>query len=148
MALSATTFLSIERDGLYGGNPTSPATFKKIFKIDISGATDISDAANSASGKLYGGKTVEELNDAAGLTAAGITPVTKTLALDLLKDLPGGIYPHDKAEGIALLPGNILAISNDDDFGVVDNGASGFMAKILPGTGSVDHNRIYFVKLK
>ena len=148
MALSATTFLTIERDGLYGGNPTSPATFKKIFKIDISGATDISDAANSASGKLYGGKTVEELNDAAGLTAAGITPVTKTLALDLLKDLPGGIYPHDKAEGIALLPGNILAISNDDDFGVVDNGASGFMAKILPGTGSVDHNRIYFVKLK
>lgn len=147
LALNATTFLTIERDGLYGGDAANPATFKKIFKIDISGATDISDAANSESGKLFGGKTVEELNDNAGLLAAGITPVTKTLAIDLLKDLPT-VYPHDKAEGIALLPGNILAISNDDDFGVVDNGASGFMAKILSATGSVDRNRIYFVKLK
>ena len=147
LALNATTFLTIERDGLYGGAPTNPATFKKIFKIDISGATDISDAANAASGKLYGGKTVEELNDMTGLTGAGITPVTKTLAIDLLKDLPT-VYPHDKAEGITLLPGNMLAVSNDDDFGVVDNGASGFMAKILASTGSVDRNRIYFVKLK
>lgn len=147
LALNATNFLTIERDGLYGGAPTNPATFKKIFKIDISGATDISDAANTASGKLFGGKTVEELNDQAGLLGAGITPVTKTLVIDLLKDLPS-VYPHDKAEGIALLPGNILAVSNDDDFGVVDNGASGFMAKILASTGSVDRNRIYFVKLK
>jgi len=38
-------------------------------------------------------------------------------------------------------------ISNDDDFGVTDNGASGFMAKILPGTGTVDHNRLYFKKI-
>jgi len=147
LALSATTFLTIERDGLFGGAPTNPATLKKIFKIDISGATDISDATNAASGKLYGGKTVEELNDQAGLLGAGITPVTKTLAVDLLKDMPT-VYPHDKAEGITLLPGNILAISNDDDFGVVDNGSNTFSAKVLAGTGSVDRNRIYFVKLK
>jgi hypothetical protein len=146
-AVNATTFLTIERDGLYGGAPTNPATFKKIFKIDISKATDISDAANSATGKLYGGKTVEELVDAAGLQGAGIVPVTKTLALDLLKDLPT-VYPHDKAEGITLLKGNILVISNDDDFGVVDNGASGFAQKILPATNTTDHNRLYFVKLK
>jgi len=42
--------------------------------------------------------------------------------LDLLKDLPS-VSPNDKAEGPAQLPGNILVISNDDDFGVVDNGA-------------------------
>jgi hypothetical protein len=146
MAVNATTFLTIERDGLYGGAPTSPATFKKIFKIDITGATDVSDAANTANGKLYGGKTVEELKDKANVQAAGIVPVTKTLVLDLLKDLPT-VYPHDKAEGITLLPGNILVISNDDDFGVVDNGASGFAAKTLPGTGTVDHNRLYFKKI-
>ncbi|WP_374948354.1 esterase-like activity of phytase family protein [Mucilaginibacter sp.] len=145
-AITATTFLTIERDGLYGGNTTNPAAFKKIFKIDISNATDISDAANTANGKLFGGKTVEELKDAAGLTTAGITPVTKTLVLDLLKDLPT-VYPHDKAEGITLLKGNILVISNDDDFGVVDNGASGFAQKILPLTKSVDRNRIYFKKI-
>ncbi|WP_454803429.1 esterase-like activity of phytase family protein [Mucilaginibacter phyllosphaerae] len=145
-AVNATTFLTIERDGLYGGAPTNPAAFKKIFKIDISNATDISDAANGANGKLYNGKTVEELKDATGLSGAGITPVTKTLVLDLLKDLPT-VYPHDKAEGIALLKGNILVISNDDDFGVVDNGASGFAQKLLPATNSVDHNRLYFKKL-
>lgn len=147
LAVNATTFLTIERDGLYGGAATNPAAFKKVFKIDLSAATDISDPANGTNGKLYGGKTVEQLNDLAGLQAAGISPVTKTLVLDLLKDLPA-IYPHDKAEGLALLPGNVLAISNDDDFGVVDNGNSGFAAKILPATGTVDHNRLYFVKIK
>ena len=147
VAVNATTFLTVERDGLYGGNSTSPATFKKIFKIDLSNATDISDAANGTNGKLYSGKTVEQFNDAAGLAAAGITPVSKAVVLDLLKDLPT-VYPHDKAEGLAILPGNILVISNDDDFGVVDNGASGFMAKILPATNSVDHNRLYFKKIQ
>ncbi|MHA4895193.1 esterase-like activity of phytase family protein [Pedobacter sp. PWIIR3] len=147
VCVNSTTFLTIERDGLFASNTTAPATFKKVFKIDLSAATDISDAANGATGKLYGGKTVEELNNAAGLLAAGITPVTKTLAVDLLKDLPS-VYPHDKAEGLAILPGNILVISNDDDFGVVDNGASGFMVKNLPLTGTVDHNRLYFFKLK
>jgi hypothetical protein len=147
VAVNATTFLTIERDGLYGGAPTNPSTFKRIYKIDISQATDISDANNGTNGKLYGGKTVEELNNASGLSAAGITPVTKTLVVDLLKDLPN-VYPHDKAEGLTLLPGNILAISNDDDFGVVDNGSNTFAAKILPATNKVDHNTIYFVKLK
>lgn len=146
LAVNATTFLTIERDGNYGGAPTNPATFKKIFKVDLANATDVSDAANGATGKLYTGKTVEELKDIAGLTTAGITPVKKTVVLDLLKDLPT-VYPHDKCEGIALLPGNILVISNDDDFGVTDNGASGFMAKILPGTGAVDHNTLYFKKI-
>lgn len=146
-AVNATTFLTIERDGLYGGAATNPSKFKKIFKIDISNATDISDPDNGANGKLYSGKTVEELGTTAGLQGAGITPVTKTLVLDLLKDLPS-VYPHDKAEGITLLPGNILAISNDDDFGVVDNGSNTFAQKILPLTGKVDHNSIYFVKIK
>ena len=147
VAVNSTTFLTIERDGNFAGSVTAPATFKKVFKIDLSNATDISDAANSANGKLYSGKTVEELNNLAGLQTAGVVPVTKTLVLDLLKDLPT-VYPHDKAEGLALLPGNILVISNDDDFGVVDNGASGFAAKILPLTNAVDRNRLYFVKIK
>ncbi|WP_313516761.1 esterase-like activity of phytase family protein [Sphingobacterium sp.] len=147
LALSNTTFLTLERDGLYGADPAKPALFKKIFKIDISKATDISDALNAASGKLFKEKTVEELKDQAGLASAGITPVTKTLAIDLLKDLPE-VYPHDKAEGLTMLKGNILVVSNDDDFGVVDNGKSGFAQKVLPGTKSVDRNRLYFIKMK
>jgi hypothetical protein len=146
VAVTNTTFLALERDGLYGGNSTNPAALKRVYKFDLAGATDISDAGNSANGKLYNNLTVEQLKDQAGLAAAGVVPVTKTLVLDLLKGI-SPIYPHDKAEGLALIGTDRLAISNDDDFGVVDNGSNGFAAKALPATGKVDVNRIYFVQL-
>ena len=145
-AITNTTFLALERDGDYGGNPAKPATFKRIYKFDLAGATDISDPANGVGGKLFSGMTVEQLKDKAGLQTAGIVPVTKTLVLDLLTGI-SPVYPHDKAEGVALLGTNVLAISNDDDFGVVDNGQNGFTTKILPATGKADLNRIYFVTL-
>lgn len=147
LAINSTTFLTLERDGDYGGAPANPATFKKVFKIDLSNATDISDAANGSTGKLYNGKTPEQLKDLAGIQAAGIVPVSKTVVLDLLKDLPA-IYPHDKAEGMTLVNGNTLVISNDDDFGVIPGANGSFAAKILPSTNKVDRNRLYFVKIK
>ncbi|QNK63247.1 esterase-like activity of phytase family protein [Pedobacter sp. PAMC26386] len=147
LAVNSTTFLTLERDGEYGGSSKTPATFKKVFKIDLSKATDISDSANGANGKLFGGKTPEQLKDLASIQAAGIVPVSKTVVLDLLKDLPS-IYPHDKAEGLALVNGNTLVISNDDDFGVIPGEKGSFAAKILPYTNTVDHNRLYFVKIK
>lgn len=146
-AITNTTFLALERDGDYGGNPAKPATFKRIYKFDITNATDISDPANGDGGKLYGGLTVEQLKDKAGLQTAGVVPVTKTLVFDLLTEI-SPVYPHDKAEGVTILSPTQLAISNDDDFGVVDNGQNGFTTKILPATGKVDVNRIYFVTLK
>ncbi|MBO0951062.1 esterase-like activity of phytase family protein [Fibrella forsythiae] len=145
-AITNTTFLALERDGNYGGAATNPASFKRVYKIDLAGATDISDPTNADGGKLYNGLTVEQLKDRAGLQGVGITPVTKTLAFDLLTQI-SPVYPHDKAEGLTLIGSNTLAISNDDDFGVVDNGQNGFMSKILPATGKVDLNRIYFVTL-
>ncbi|AUD00568.1 esterase-like activity of phytase family protein [Spirosoma pollinicola] len=145
-AITNTTFLALERDGDYGGNPVKPATFKRVYKFDLAGATDISDPTNSDGGKLYNGLTVEQLKDKAGLQTAGVIPVTKTLVFDLLTGI-SPVYPHDKAEGISILSATQLAISNDDDFGVVDNGKNGFTAKILPATGKVDLNRIYFVTL-
>lgn len=146
-AITNTTFLALERDGNYGGSPTTPATFKRVYKFDLAGATDISDPANATAGKLYNGLTVEQLKDKTGLQSVGIVPVSKTLVFDLLTEI-SPVYPHDKAEGLALLPNGQLAISNDDDFGVVDNGQNGFAPKILPATGKVDLNRIYFVKPK
>ena len=146
-AISNTSFLALERDGLYGGNATNPAALKRVYQFDLTGATDISDATNSAAGKFYNNLTVEQLKDQAGLAAAGVVPVKKTLVLDLLGPAIAPVYPHDKAEGLALIGGDQLAISNDDDFGVVDNGANGFAPKTLPATGKVDVNRIYFVKL-
>lgn len=145
-AITNTTFLALERDGDYGGNPAKPATFKRIYKFDLAGATEISDLTNGDGGKLFGGLTVEQLKDKTGLASAGVVPVTKTLVFDLLQGI-SPVYPHDKPEGIALIGDNSLAVSNDDDFGVLDNGLNGFPTKILPATGKVDLNRIYFITL-
>lgn len=145
-AISNTTFLVLERDGEYATDANRGTVIKKVYKIDISAATDISDPSNGANGKMYGGLTVEQLKTEKNLTDAGIIPVTKKLVANLMTDIPT-LYPHDKAEGIAIINSTTIAISNDDDFGVV--GAGGVYAqKILAGTGLVDRNTIYFVKLK
>ena len=144
-AITNTTFLVLERDGEYGTDANKSTLFKRVYKIDITGATDISDPANGANGKLYGGKTVEELKTAATLQVNGIIPVSKTLALDLATET-SPIYPHDKAEGLALISPTLLAVSNDDDFGVTGTGT--FVAKILPATNTIDKNRVYFITLK
>ncbi|MGC4102873.1 esterase-like activity of phytase family protein [Ferruginibacter sp.] len=144
-AIDNNNFLVLERDGLFATDANRATVFKKIFKISLTGATDISDATNGANGKLFGGKTVEELKDAATLAANGIVPVTKTLVADLMKDIPT-LYPHDKAEGMAIINSTTIAVSNDDDFGIT--GANKvYEQKVLAGTGKVDRNGIYFIKL-
>ncbi|WP_149243630.1 esterase-like activity of phytase family protein [Dyadobacter sp. 32] len=145
VAITNTTFLVLERDGEFATNANKTTVFKKVYKIDISGATDISDPGNSEAGKLFSGLTVEQLKDAVMLQANGIVPVTKTLAADLMTDIPS-LYPHDKAEGIVIINSTLIGICNDDDFGVT--GVGTYVSKILAGTGLVDRNTIYFVKLK
>jgi Esterase-like activity of phytase len=145
-AITNTTFLVIERDGEFATEANKATVVKKVYKIDLANATDISDPANSAGGKLFGGKTVEELKTLSTLAANGITPVTKTLVADLMTDIPT-LYPHDKAEGVVVINRNMIAVCNDDDFGVV--GAGTYTAKNLAGANNtVDKNKIYFIKLK
>ncbi len=144
-AVSNSTFIVLERDGEYATETTRSTVFKKIYKIDLSGATDISDANNTATGKLFDGKTVEELKDAATLAKYNIKPVNKTLVADLMTDIKE-LYPHDKAEGLAVINPSLIAVCNDDDFGVTGKGF--YATKILPCIKTVDKNSIYFVKLK
>ena len=142
-ALTATTFMVIERDANFpGGSPA--ATTKRIYKIDIGKATDVSDPANSANGKMFGGKVLEALT-AAERVSNGITPATKSLVYDLLT-LPGG-YPHDKLEGVTLIGKDLLVVSNDDDFGITDGGAGTFIEKMLPATRQRDRLTVYFIRL-
>ncbi len=144
-AVTATTFIVSERDQLFPGDPQAPSKLKRIYKIDISRATDLSDPANGPNGRMVNGKTLEQLTDAE-LAKAGIVPVTKELVVDLLA-LPGG-YPHDKSEGLAVISDTMIAVSNDDDFGIVPDGKGGISAKRLPGAGNmIDANRVYFIKL-
>lgn len=144
-AVSNSTFIVLERDGEYATAATRDKVFKKIYHIDLSGATDISDDKNGEKGKQFDGKSVEELKDAATLTANNIIPVKKTLVADLMTDIKE-LYPHDKAEGLAVINSSLIAICNDDDFGVTGEGI--YQSKILPAIKTVDKNGIYFIKLK
>ena len=128
-AISNTAYLVLERDQLFPGDPKSPSKLKRIYRIDISQATDLSDPDDGRNGRLVNGKTLEQLTDAE-LAAAGIVPVTKELVVDLLA-MPGG-YPHDKSEGLAVISRPLIAVSNDDDFGIVPDGKGGIAAKRLP----------------
>ena len=152
LAVNENEFLVLERDGNWpGGAPAS--AIKKIYRIHVGQATDVSDPADGANGKLYTGKTVEELKTTAGLRAEGITPVRKWLAVDmlLLTNQTGGAYPHDKPEGLALVNGGkTLVLVNDDDFGVVPSSApiGGVAAKQIPLLANrVDFNSLWFIGL-
>ncbi|MGE8293857.1 MAG: esterase-like activity of phytase family protein [Sphingobacterium sp.] len=146
-AVSNSTFIVLERDDKYATEATRGEVFKKIYHIDLAGATDISDPSNGDNGLFpkKGTKTVEELKDAATLAANNIIPVKKTLVADLMRDIKE-LYPHDKAEGLAVINSSLIAVCNDDDFGVTGEGI--YKSKILPAISTVDKNSIYFIKLK
>ncbi|MEU4320529.1 esterase-like activity of phytase family protein [Nocardia fluminea] len=133
-ALSATTFLVDERDG-----NLAPKSDKKIWTIDIAGATDVGPQSTvpgatydaEKGGLLIDGKPLETLigvtptaEGVAALTKAGVTPVAKKSNLDLSAlvaalDEKGRFFGHDKIEGIATLDGGkTIYIANDSDFGL------------------------------
>ena len=160
-ALTSTTFLVDERDGNFPG----AGVYKKLWKIDLSGATDVGPSSPliGSNGFTYDGtsgglelngatieKTVKGENTAqaqATLLADGITPVPETLFLDvdgLLGSLDSQyrFFSHDKVEGVAALQdANEIVISNDSDFGI-SGVASGppflLQEKVSPATGKQD----------
>jgi hypothetical protein len=144
-AVSGSVFLVIERDDNFAGDRKEPARYKRVYRVDVSGATDVSDPADGVDGKLFDGKTLEQLGESE-LSAAGITAATKSLAVDLLA-LPRG-YFHDKPEGIAVVDDRVIAVSNDDDFGVDGDGQGRVIRKTIPGTSVLDQNEVYFIPLE
>ncbi len=158
-ALSPTQFLVDERNGDWVGS----TGYKRLYKIDISGATDVGPSSTvpgatydaTKGGLLVGGKSLELLvkgqdtvTSQATYTAAGITTAAKSLSLDLNAlllslDAKARFYSHDKIEGVGVLDGGRqLVISNDNDFGV--DGVTGtappytLHPKISPATGKQD----------
>ncbi len=120
-AISDSTFLVIEA-ALRG-----TTDIKKIYKINITGATPITSALYS------GGSTVEGLVNLAGLTANGIVPVKKTLFLDLFS--VGWDPALEKAEGLAIINDSTIAINNDNDYGQASAAANG----VATATGIKSH---------
>ena len=101
--VSANRLLVIERDGL----PGEMANVKRLYEIDLAGATDI--------------QAIEQL-PSRGIPS-GVRPVTKRPFLDLLAaeyGLAGPGFP-EKIEGIALGPllksgQRVLVVTSDNDF--------------------------------
>ena len=133
-ALSDHSFVVDERDGQF-----PPAAYKKLWRIDLSGATEVGPTASLADahydgtrgGLLVDGRTLEALvagQDTAAaaetLRAHGIVAVSKSLALDLgalldRRDPHGRFFSHDKVEGLFVDPKHSrIILSNDDDFGI------------------------------
>ena len=139
--LSPTRFLILERDVEFpGGKPA--ASQKKVFAVDLSEATDVSDPADRPSGRLANGKTLEAASTA-DLAAGNIEPVTKSLVVDLL-DFG---YPHDKPEGLVILGRDEIGIVNDDDYSITDGGGGVAALKRLPLTGAVDAGFLWVIRL-
>ena len=123
VAVNATDFLVIERDGKAGAETRA----KKVYRVATAGATDVSGIDALPGGKL----------------PAEITPVTKTLFFDLLDPkfgLEKGEIP-EKIEGLAFGPDlpdgrHLLLMTSDNDF-VADKPfrvfAFGVPAADLPG---------------
>jgi len=157
-ALSATEFLVIERDGsfLYGGPKgaanASPAAQKKVYRIDLSTGTNletVSLASNMVQdanlGLTINSKTLEEVvlaQDWAGLSSAGISPVKKSLVVDMVAEVS---YPHDKMEGLWVIDKNHLGVLNDDDFATWATG--GLLEQKMLDTNTIDGNHLYIVNV-
>ncbi|ROH97988.1 esterase-like activity of phytase family protein [Chryseobacterium daecheongense] len=140
-AISNAEFLVIERDGRFG----SQGGVKKVYRINLSQASDVTGTDVAAvDGMKINGKALEQ-STWDEITAAGLKPVSKTLAVDLVAKLG---YEHDKFEGIVYLGNNKLAVFNDDDFGVADDGNGNPKAKILPKTGKQDKGTMYIVDIQ
>lgn len=159
-ALSNTTFAVDERD-----NKFPPTAQKKLYTIDISGATDVGPASTVAGavyestgdqrGLTISGHSLEKLvgevdtpTATSTLASHGITPVSKSLYLDLSGTLnalspSGTFFSHDKIEGVAI-SGNTVVVSNDSDFGIdgVNESAPPFTlhVKVSPATPAVQED--------
>lgn len=116
---------------------------KHVYLIDLRGATDVSDPADSENGLKVNGKAIEE-NTWEELAAAGIKPVSKTLVSDVKKDVD---FQSSKFEGMWVADGGkTLWIINDDDFGIDSTDNHTIVPKRLPN-GETDATRLYRIPL-
>ncbi len=133
VALNNEEFLVIERDnrGLGVDDPTHalPVGSKRVFKVNVSGASDVTSIVMAGSNGL----------------PVSVTAVTKTLWLDIAQSLSDAdlIIP-EKIEGLAIGPklkdGSFaILIGTDNDFSVTQTGAGTQLDVYTDGTnGPID----------
>lgn len=120
VAINHEEFLVLERDnrGIGVDDPAGASVVgsKRVYRINVAGATDIAGLSLPADGNL---------------AAAGIVPVSKSdLVIDLAANsvLPNG-KRAEKWEGLTIGPrlrrgGYVIVAGNDNDYSVTQNGSS------------------------
>ena len=103
-AISETEFLVIEH-ATYKENKSM-----KVFKFDVSEATDLSNFYNL--NKFY----PEELNNENEANRKGVILAKKTLILDLVEI--GFDDSHSKPEGLTMVDYSTLVVANDNDYAI------------------------------
>jgi hypothetical protein len=130
LALDNGNFLVLERDnrGLGVDDPTAlnPVGSKRVFLVDMAGATDVSGVSLANSNAL----------------PPGVTPVSKTLWLDIQAELQkAGVTVTEKMEGIAIGPrlanGYAFVVVTDNDFSVTQTGTGEQFNRCTSGVGGV-----------
>lgn len=150
VALSHDSFLVSERDDhFYKDNPKA---FKRVYKIDLSQATDLESMLESdvfkqdpALGLTLYGQTLEQYVMANGwdaLADLGIQAVDKQLVVDLVERLH---YPHDKVEGLWVIDKSHLAVINDDDYGFSENNGVLQQKYLDQAQTMIDANTLYII---
>lgn len=150
VALSHSSFLVAERDDtFYKDNPNA---FKRIYKIDLSQATDLESVLENdvftqdhALGLTIQGQTLEQYVITHGwdaLADLGIRAVDKHLVVDLVERLD---YPHDKVEGLWVIDQKHLAVINDDDYGFSENNGVLQQKYLDQAQTRIDTNTLYII---
>lgn len=133
-ALSTGTLLVLERDnrGLGVDDPTAanPVGSKRLYRIDLAGATNVAGVSLAATNDL----------------PAGVSPVTKTASpfLDIAAALrSAGLPVPEKIEGFAFGPrladgSYTLILATDNDFSVTQNGAGTQFDVCTSGAGGTN----------
>lgn len=130
-ALPNGQFLIIERDnrglGVEDPDGSSPVGSKRVYLIDLAGATDVSGVSLAATSTL----------------PAGVTPVSKLLFLDVQSALQtvGAVVP-EKLEGLSFGPwladGSLsLLVVTDSDFSVTQNSSGVQFDVCTSGLGGI-----------
>ena len=106
-------FLVLERDDDALPEDTFASIEKKIYRFNLTGATDVS-AYTGTVGTT--GKTVDQMTRAE-LATNNIRAIEKTLFVDLNV---AGYNRAQKAEGLTVIDSTTVAVINDNDFGVAN----------------------------
>ncbi|OCT15383.1 copper amine oxidase [Paenibacillus pectinilyticus] len=106
VVVNENTLLIDERDKFSGDK----AQLKRIYAIDLSTSTNVLGKYDTAQAA---GKTLESMT-IQDLKTNGILPAKKRTILDAVEFK----FPYEKIEGVTLVNGDTLVITNDNDFGI------------------------------